>query len=116
MWYEPSLTVYHPELRAIERLTARTYGYALGVVFVLLIHHFSWLDLAAVSMRSIGGAVLNLCRGDRRRAHSYLLRAAGLLRGYICGPDEVGKASDPRMLLSSSSIKSPAGADELRNR
>ena len=116
MWYEPSLTVYHPEFQAIERLTARTYGYALGVGFVLRTHHFSWWDLAVALMRSIGGAALNLCRRDVRRAHIYLLRAAGLLWGYVYGPDEVEKISDPPALATSESSKSPAGADEPRDR
>jgi glycosyltransferase involved in cell wall biosynthesis len=111
MWYEPSLTVYHPEFQAIERLTARSYEYALGVGFVLRIHRFSWLDLSAVLMRSIGGAALNVCRGNGRRAYTYLLRAAGLLWGYVYGPEEVEKISDSSALVTAGST----GADEMRD-
>jgi glycosyltransferase involved in cell wall biosynthesis len=116
MWYESSLTVYHPEFQAIERLTARTYEYALGVGFVLRIHRFSWFDLSAVLMRSIAGAALNVCRGDGRRAYTYLRRAVGLLWGYVYGPDEVGKIPDPRALVPAESYKPPTGVDELRDR
>jgi glycosyltransferase involved in cell wall biosynthesis len=115
MWYEPDLTVYHPEFQAIGRLADRSYGYALGVGFVLRIHHFSWWVLAAALMRSTGGAAFNLCRGDVKLAHSYLLRAAGLLWGYVYGPDEVGKIADSPALVSSESCNCPANTDELSN-
>ena len=92
--YEPSLTVFHPELQSIERLRLKTYAYALGVGFVLRAHGYSWWDLSAVLVRSFGGAATSLCRGDFQRTHMYLLRAAGQLQGYIFGPSDLAKMAD----------------------
>ena len=92
--YEPSLTVFHPELQSIERLRLKTYTYALGVGLVLRAHGYSWWDLSAVLARSFAGAGISLCRGDFERAHMYLLRAAGQLRGYVFGPGELAKSTD----------------------
>jgi glycosyltransferase involved in cell wall biosynthesis len=94
MWYEPGLTVHHPEFQSIERLRACTYGYALGVGFVLRLHGFSWWDLSGALTRSLGGAALNLCKGEVRRSQIYLLRAQGLLCGYLFGVDEMAKVPD----------------------
>jgi len=83
VWYEPGLTVHHPDLKARERLRRTTYSYALGVGYVWRIHGFSWWwCLGNVVLRSLGGAAVNLCRGDLGGGYLYLLRAAGQFRGY----------------------------------
>jgi glycosyltransferase involved in cell wall biosynthesis len=92
--YEPSLTVFHPELQSIERLRLKAYPYALGFGFVLRAHGYSWRDLSAALVRSFAGAAISLSRGDLERTHMYLLRAAGQLQGYILGPRELAKMAD----------------------
>lgn len=94
MWYEPGLTVYHPEFQSIERLRQKTYGYALGVGYVLRVNRYSSWTLGDVLLRSLAGSAVSLCRGDLRRTHIYLLRAAGELWGYVFGPTELQRERD----------------------
>ena len=86
MWYEPSLTVHHPEVQSLDRLRKRVYGYALGIGYVLRVHGYSWWYFGKILARSLGGAVLNLCKANLPRAYLYVLRAVGQLQGYIFGP------------------------------
>jgi glycosyltransferase involved in cell wall biosynthesis len=82
--YEPSLIVYHPELNSGPRLARTAYGYALGVGHVWQTHRYPWhWCLSEIVLRSFGGAVLHLCKGDPQRSYTYLLRAAGQFRGYF---------------------------------
>jgi glycosyltransferase involved in cell wall biosynthesis len=91
IWYEPSLTVHHPNLHSIERLREKTYPYALGAGYVLRIHGYSWVDFAEYVVRSVGGAVVSLGKGDISMSQLYLLRAAGQLRGYFWGPRDLAR-------------------------
>ena len=86
MWYEPSLTVHHPPLDSVDRLRRTSYRFALGTGYVLRIHAYPLRLVAGQIVRSLGGATVSLCRCDLARAHTYLLRAAGQLVGYISGP------------------------------
>lgn len=92
MRFEPSYTVHHPNLHGIERLHRTVYSYALGSGYVLRIHQYSWFEVAHFVFRSLGGAVLSLIKLDPANARIYLLRAAGQLRGYICGPRDLARA------------------------
>jgi glycosyltransferase involved in cell wall biosynthesis len=101
-WYDPSLTVYHPNFQSVERLRRTVRGYALGVGYVLRIHRYSWWFLCKILARSLGGAVISLCKGDWPRTYTYILRTVGQLQGYIFGPRDIGK-------LAKSSIPTTAG-------
>jgi len=87
-WYEPSLTVYHREFRRIGNLRRVSYGYSLGVGYLLRVHGYSWHYFGKVLFRSLGGAVVYFCRGDLSRSLSYLQRAAGQFQGYVFCPNE----------------------------
>jgi len=85
IWYEPSFTVYHPELQSIERLKTTSYSYALGVGYVLRLHKYSWWYLAKLLMRSFGAALLWLCKGKVSKCHLCVLRGMGQFAGYLSG-------------------------------
>ena len=57
----PGLTVYHPEFQSIERLRQKTYGYALGVGYVLRVNRYSSWTLGDVLLRSLAGSAVSLC-------------------------------------------------------
>ena len=94
MWYEPAFTVHHPNLHSLERLRQKTYPYALGCGYVLRLHGYSWREFGAHLVRSIGGAVLSLCRCDITMAKVYWMRAAGQFRGYCFGPRELARVAE----------------------
>jgi glycosyltransferase involved in cell wall biosynthesis len=91
MWHEPGITVHHPSFHAPERLRDRTYCYALGGGYVMRAHGYSWRLLLKGLASSLGGAVVNLLRGNIFLARIYLVRGAGLLRGYVLGPRDLRK-------------------------
>lgn len=91
VWYEPSVTVYHPELQTRERLQRTSYSYALGIGYVLRVHKYSQWYLSKLLMRSMGGVLLSLCKADGRLARAYILRALGQLKGYVLGPRDFRK-------------------------
>lgn len=83
MWFEASLTVHHPSLDSIARLRKNTYPFALGTGCVLRMHGYSPYQISAHLVRSLGGAVLSLCRCRLDQAVVYALRGAGQLAGYV---------------------------------
>jgi glycosyltransferase involved in cell wall biosynthesis len=95
LWYEPGLPVHHPSFHSVPRLLARSYSYSLGGAYVLRLHGFSWLYFAGLVVRSLGGAVVSLGKGNVRVAYAYLLRTAGQLRGYILGSRDLRKIEFP---------------------
>jgi glycosyltransferase involved in cell wall biosynthesis len=96
MWFEPSLTVHHPSYHSIERLRRTTYSYALGGGYVLRTHRYRISFFAWLVCRSLGGAVLSLCKADFETTRMYLVRAAGQLRGYIWGRRDIARLSSRR--------------------
>jgi glycosyltransferase involved in cell wall biosynthesis len=96
MWYEPAFTVHHPNLHSPERLRKMTYPYALGSGYVLRLHGYSWRDFGRYLVRSIGGAVVSLCKGNIEMAEVYAMRAAGQLRGYCLGPRDLARIAQSR--------------------
>lgn len=95
MWYDPTLTVHHPSFHSLDRLCQGSYSYALGGGYTLRVHGYPLQRLLKSLVRSVGGFIVNLFRGNFRVAHSYLLRAAGLTRGYLLGPSDLGKVRLP---------------------
>jgi glycosyltransferase involved in cell wall biosynthesis len=89
VWYDPNLAVYHPDFNSPERLRRKMHPYALGQGFILRLHGYSLWCLGGFVARSLGGAVLNLCKGDSIRTGVYLRRAAGQLRGYVGSGNKV---------------------------
>jgi glycosyltransferase involved in cell wall biosynthesis len=94
MWHDPTITVYHPSFHAPERLRETTYSYSLGGGFVMRIHGYPLSLLLKGLVRSVGGAVVNLFRGDMFLTRIYLVRAGGLLRGYVLGPRDMARITD----------------------
>ena len=90
--YEPSITVHHPSFHSVERLIQKGYSYSLGGAYVMRLHHFSPIYFAGLVTRSLGGAVVNLCKGNLPVAYAYLLRTAGQLRGYFFGARDLEEA------------------------
>ena len=95
IWYDPALTVHHPSFHAMDRIQERSYSYALGGGYTLRAHHYPVGSLLKILVRSAGGAVLYLFRGNFVLSKSYLFRFAGLVRGYFCGPRDLRKAGSP---------------------
>ena len=91
MWFEPSLTVYHPPLDSLARLKKTTYPFALGTGWVLRRHGFQLHQVGGQLVRSFGGAAVSLGRGELTKAWVYALRGAGQLAGYVSGR----RAPDP---------------------
>jgi glycosyltransferase involved in cell wall biosynthesis len=90
LWYEPELTVYHPELNTSIRLGRTNYSYALSVGYIWREHRFPWYRLLGdLMLRSISGAAYHLCKGNLRASYAYLNRAAGQFCGYALPPAEV---------------------------
>ena len=94
VYYEPSLTVHHPSFHSPSRLVEKSYSYSLGGAYVMRVHGFSPAYFAGRVTRSLGGAVVSLCRGKIRVSYSYLLRAAGQLRGYFFGPRDMRRSAE----------------------
>ncbi|HET7206096.1 MAG TPA: glycosyltransferase family 2 protein [Terriglobales bacterium] len=83
MWFEPSLTVHHPAFDSLERLKKTTYSFALGTGRILRVHKYSLFQVGAHLLRSCGGAVVSVLRGNLGKARVYMLRALGQLVGYL---------------------------------
>jgi len=83
LYFEPSIKVFHPELREISRLYRTAYPYSVGNGHMLRMHKCSLPRLMAVVCRALGGAAANTFRGRRKEAMVYLLRAKGILAGYF---------------------------------
>lgn len=86
MYYEPAITVHHPSFHSAERLRRTTYGYALGGGYILRAHDYKLRYVAKSILRSFGGAVVSLGKGNSTLAYTYLVRGVGQLQGYIFGP------------------------------
>lgn len=93
LWHDPELVVHHPSFHDPARIRQKAYPYAKGGGYILRAHGYPLRLLFKMLIRSAGGALVSLLRMDWPNARAYLLRAAGLLRGYILGPHDVGKAS-----------------------
>jgi glycosyltransferase involved in cell wall biosynthesis len=93
MLFEPGLTVHHPPLSGAMRLHRNTYSYALASGFVFRAHRYPIAFVLAVLSRSLGGAMLSLGRLDLRNTRTYIVRAAGLLCGYLGGSAGRGRTS-----------------------
>lgn len=87
LFYEPSITVYHPDLNSADRLRRVTFPYSVGLGHVLRQHGYSWWTFSEVIARSVSGALYYLLRCDLELAHIYLLRATGQISGYLSSAD-----------------------------
>ena len=87
--HEPQLTVFHPSFHNPVRIRQKAYAYSKGGGLILRRYHFSLRLLAEMSIRSAGGASLGLLKGDLAASKAYVLRGAGLLRGYFAGESDI---------------------------
>jgi glycosyltransferase involved in cell wall biosynthesis len=83
LWYQPSLSAYHPDIDRKKRDLRTAYSYALGVGLVWRVHGYSWdWCLGEIVVRSLGGAAFHLFKGDLRGCVCRIARSAGEFRGY----------------------------------
>jgi hypothetical protein len=83
MWFEPSLKVFHPELRELQRIRKTNYKYSVGGGRLLRKHRFPLSRMLAVVGRALGGAVVSVCRLDFPMVSIYFKRGIGTLVGYF---------------------------------
>lgn len=82
IWFEPSMSVIHPSIR--ERVFSQTYPYALGTGYVLRKHKYSiYLIAKDFVARSLFGSVVSLFSADIPTTQMRLLRALGVVKGYL---------------------------------
>jgi glycosyltransferase involved in cell wall biosynthesis len=82
IFYQPALTVHHPDFKSRDRLRRTMLSYSVGVGYILRLHNYSLWCFGEVLARSLCGSVIHLFKGDVEGANLYLLRAAGQFRGY----------------------------------
>lgn len=83
MWFEPSLKVFHPELRELPRIRKINYPYSVGQGYLLRKYHCPLPRLLAVMGRAFGGAVMSACRLDFPNVSIYCKRGIGIFVGYF---------------------------------
>ena len=83
MWFEPSIRIFHVELRTPERLRKAIFPYALGTGYVLREHGCKLPRLLAVVCRSLGAAFVSACRLRFREVPLYLSRGIAIFMGYF---------------------------------
>jgi GT2 family glycosyltransferase len=83
LWFEPSLRMFHPELRELPRIRKINYPYALGQGYLLRKYRCPIPRLLAVTCRAFGGAVVSACRFDFPYVAIYFKRAVGIFVGYF---------------------------------
>jgi glycosyltransferase involved in cell wall biosynthesis len=83
--YFPELCMFHPNPLAMppESLLSRTLAYSRGRGYVLRKYRFSPFLVVYTLLRSLGGALLMLCRGRWVNARLYWLAFCGQLFGYL---------------------------------
>lgn len=96
MCLDPTIVVYHPSFHAPDRLREKAYPYAKGAGYIMRTHGYPRLLLLKVLIRSLGGAVLCLFRLDMQKSQAYLVRVAGVLRGYVLGPRDINRIAASR--------------------
>ncbi len=96
-WYEPSLTVYHPNFNSKERLLKITYSYAQSVGLVLRLHNYPWWVVGNYIARSFCGALVHLCKLDLQGARLYSIRAKGQFWGYFSNKFSPGESQSRSM-------------------
>jgi len=95
MWFEPSIHVYHIELRTPERLASSNYRYAVGGGGLMRRHGCSVFSLAGLLCRCLGGAALATVRLRPGFAKMYFRRAKGLVIGYFTLPPDRRLSREP---------------------
>ena len=83
MWFEPSIKVFHVELRTPERLRRSNYPYSVGTGRVLRMHGCRLTRVLAVVARAFGGAGVSLLKFNFPETMAYLRRGFGILLGYF---------------------------------
>jgi hypothetical protein len=86
LWFEPSLKVFHPELRDLPRIRKINYPYSVGQGYLLRKYHCPLSRLLAVLGRAFGGAVVSACRLDFPHLSIYSKRGIGIFVGYFGKP------------------------------
>jgi glycosyltransferase involved in cell wall biosynthesis len=83
--YDPQLVVYHP-YKTAERndsFLARVETYARSAGRVIAKNRLPWWFLCYMNLRSTGGLLLSLVRGDFWKARFYYAAVSGRFKGYF---------------------------------
>jgi glycosyltransferase involved in cell wall biosynthesis len=83
LWFEPSLKVFHPELRELPRIRKINYPYSVGQGYLLRKYHCPLPRLLAVIGRAFAGALVSACRLDFPYVSIYFKRGIGIFVGYF---------------------------------
>jgi GT2 family glycosyltransferase len=83
LWFEPSLKVFHPELRELPRIRKINYPYSVGQGYLLRKYRCPLPRLLAVVGRAFGGALVSACRLDVPYVSIYFKRGVGIFVGYF---------------------------------
>ena len=86
MWYEPALTVHHPNLHSLERLRKMTYPYALGCGYVLRLHGYSWREFGRALGALDRGSCLQPLQGQYQYGRSLLDASCGSASWLLLRP------------------------------
>ncbi len=93
MWHDPEFIVFHPSFHGEQRLSEKSYLYAKGGGYIFRAYHYPRTLAAQVVIRALGGAAISIARGNTVQARSYAKRAVGFVKGYLCGPTDIAKAT-----------------------
>jgi len=80
--YDPALLVVHPDKRLTLAAAARAYRYGAGFGYVLRKHGFGLAVIGRFALRSMGGVVVGLLRGNGLAARYYWETLRGRMAGY----------------------------------
>jgi glycosyltransferase involved in cell wall biosynthesis len=87
-YYSPDIFGFHPELDVCtpdKKMIQKARDYARGMGFVLGKFDYRIHEFLYYFIRSVGGALYFLLRGNVRRALYYVVVAVGRLEGYLAG-------------------------------
>ncbi len=85
IYYDPTLQVFHPATRQLSDPASlqKAYAYSRGMGRVMRLHNYPFWFVSYYCLRSLGGAVAALLKGDRSGAKYYLITLKGRISGWI---------------------------------
>lgn len=80
--YVPALRIMHPD-KPVTLTIARAYSYGAGMGRVMRRNHVGVMTVGTFLLRSVGGGLVYLLRGNMPLARYYFLTFLGRIRGYL---------------------------------